>query len=127
MKGKPTRVVLLRNLVGPGNVDDDLEDEVASELQKYGHVQSVLIFEVTEDDFPAEEAVRIFIEFKTTDESRKVQSTVRGRQRKKIGVAFQAATALNGRFFGKRIVRAGYYDEAKFYGCDLAPVAGEFA
>ena len=89
MKGKPTRVVLLRNLVGPGKVDDDLEDEVANELQKYGHVQSVLIFEVTEDNFPAEEAVRTFIEFKTTDESRKVRSTRRGRQRKKMVLVFR--------------------------------------
>jgi len=27
-QGAPTRVVLLRNMVGPGDVDDDLEDEV---------------------------------------------------------------------------------------------------
>lgn len=29
IKGAPTRVVLLRNMVGPGDVDDDLEDEVS--------------------------------------------------------------------------------------------------
>lgn len=28
IRGSPTRVVLLRNMVGPGDVDDDLEDEV---------------------------------------------------------------------------------------------------
>ena len=28
LRGTPTRVVLLRNMVGPGDVDDDLEDEV---------------------------------------------------------------------------------------------------
>lgn len=65
-------MLLLRNLVGPGEVDDDLEDEVAEELQKYGQVQRVLIFEVTESNFPPEEAVRIFVEFKTTDEAHKV-------------------------------------------------------
>jgi hypothetical protein len=27
-QGAPTRVILLRNMVGPGDVDDDLEDEV---------------------------------------------------------------------------------------------------
>ena len=30
IRGTPTRVVLLRNMVGPGDVDDDLEDEVRS-------------------------------------------------------------------------------------------------
>lgn len=72
MKGVPTKVVLLRNLVGPGEVDDDLEDEVASELQKYGTILRVLIFEVTEDNFPPEEAVRIFVEFQSTHEAQQV-------------------------------------------------------
>lgn len=73
--GNPTRVVLLRNLVEPGNIDDDLEDEVAQELQKYGQVQRVLIFEVTEDNYPPEESVRIFVEFQTVEESQKVVQT----------------------------------------------------
>ena len=73
MRGTPSRVVLLRNLVGPGEVDDDLEDEVALELQKYGQVQRVLIFEVTESKFPSEEAIRIFVEFKTIEESQRVR------------------------------------------------------
>eukprot|EP00210_Caulerpa_lentillifera_P004821 g4603.t1 len=74
--GSPTRVVLLRNLVGPGEVDDDLEEEVAQELQNYGQVLSVLIFEVTEDDFPAEEAIRIFVELNTIEEATKAISKV---------------------------------------------------
>ena len=40
MTGTPTRVVLLRNMVGPGEVDDDLEDEVGMECSKYGNVQA---------------------------------------------------------------------------------------
>lgn len=32
-------MVLLRNMVGPGEVDDDLEDEVGMECSKYGNVQ----------------------------------------------------------------------------------------
>ncbi|XP_062229980.1 DNA-damage-repair/toleration protein DRT111, chloroplastic-like [Phragmites australis] len=36
--GLPTRVLLLRNMIGPGEVDDELEDEVASECAKYGTV-----------------------------------------------------------------------------------------
>ena len=39
-QGDPCRVVLLRNMVGPGEVDDDLEDEVGMECSKYGNVQA---------------------------------------------------------------------------------------
>ncbi|KAF9588678.1 hypothetical protein IFM89_014399 [Coptis chinensis] len=34
INGIPTRVLLLRNMVGPGEVNDELEDEVASESVK---------------------------------------------------------------------------------------------
>lgn len=40
VQGTPCRVVLLRNMVGPGEVDDDLEDEVGMECSKYGNVQA---------------------------------------------------------------------------------------
>ncbi|KAJ3105018.1 hypothetical protein HDU97_008626 [Phlyctochytrium planicorne] len=43
---EPSHVILLRNLVGPGEVDASLEDETASECSKYGHVEEVRIFEV---------------------------------------------------------------------------------
>lgn len=33
-------------MVGPGEVDDDLEEEVAEECTKYGEVVRVMIFEV---------------------------------------------------------------------------------
>lgn len=89
-------------------MDDSLEDEVANEAQNYGKVLRVLIFEVTETDFPAEEAIRIFIEFQKLDE------------------AIKAVNAMNGRFFGGRTVKAGFYDEDKFEKCDLAPLPGEF-
>ena len=70
--GTPTRVVLLRNMVGPGEVDPDLEDEVANECSKYGQVQSVMIFEVTTAGFPDDEAVRIFVEFERIEQAVKV-------------------------------------------------------
>lgn len=72
--GTPTRVVLLRNMVGPGEVDPDLEDEVANECSKYGQVQSVMIFEVTTPGFPDDEAVRIFVEFERMEQAVKVCS-----------------------------------------------------
>lgn len=70
--GTPTRVVMLRNMVGPGQVDEDLEDEVANECSKYGQVQSVMIFEVTTPGYPDDQAVRIFVEFERMEQATKV-------------------------------------------------------
>jgi hypothetical protein len=41
-----TQIVLLRNMVGPGEVDDMLQHETADECGKYGKVERCLIFEV---------------------------------------------------------------------------------
>ena len=60
-------------MVGPGQVDPELEEEVAQECTtKYGAVQSVMIFEVTTPGFPPEQAVRIFVEFERVEEATKV-------------------------------------------------------
>ncbi|OIV93333.1 hypothetical protein TanjilG_23269 [Lupinus angustifolius] len=105
--GVPTRVLLLRNMVGPGEVDDELEEEVGSECAKYGTVTRVLIFEITEVNFPVDEAVRIFVQFERSEETTK------------------ALVDLDGRFFGGRVVRASFYDEEKFNKNELAPMPGE--
>ncbi|KAK9151078.1 hypothetical protein Syun_009387 [Stephania yunnanensis] len=105
--GTPTRVLLLRNMVGPGEVDDELEDETASECTKYGTVTRVLIFEITEPDFPTDEAVRIFVQFERSEETTK------------------ALIDLDGRYFGGRVVHATFYDEDRFERNELAPLPGE--
>ncbi|XP_039115275.1 DNA-damage-repair/toleration protein DRT111, chloroplastic [Dioscorea cayenensis subsp. rotundata] len=107
LNGPPTRVLLLRNMVGPGEVDDELEDEVASECAKYGSVTRVLIFEITEPNFPSDEAVRIFIQFERSEETTK------------------ALIDLDGRYFGGRVVRASFYEEERFNRNELAPIPGE--
>lgn len=67
----PSKVVLLRNMVGPGDVDNDLEPEVKDECNtKYGEVVSVVINEL--QNVVAEEAVRIFVEFK------RIESAIKG-------------------------------------------------
>ncbi|CAD6996775.1 splicing factor 45 [Ceratitis capitata] len=92
---EPSKVVLLRNMVGPGDVDEDLEPEVKDECNtKYGEVANVVIHEAF--GTTPEEAVKIFVEFK------------------RIESAIKAVVDLNGRFFGGRQVRAGFYNFDKF-------------
>jgi len=94
-----SKVVLLRNMVGPGEVDEDLEAEVKEECSKYGEVFKCVIFEIpyNTDD----EAVRIFVEFK------------------RVESAIKAVVDLNGRYFGGRIIKAGFYNFDKFRRLDL--------
>ncbi|KAK8753272.1 hypothetical protein OTU49_003650 [Cherax quadricarinatus] len=91
----PSKVALLRNMVGPGEVDDELEPEVREECNgKYGAVVQVVIFEIPRA--VPEEAVRIFVEFQ------------------RVESAIKAVIDLNGRFFGGRQVKAGFYDHEDF-------------
>uniref|UniRef100_A0A667WZM3 Splicing factor 45 n=1 Tax=Myripristis murdjan TaxID=586833 RepID=A0A667WZM3_9TELE len=95
----PTKVVLLRNMVGRGEVDEDLEGETKEECEKYGKVIKCVIFEiagVTDD-----EAVRIFLEFE------------------RVESAIKAVVDLNGRYFGGRVVKACFYNLDKFRVLDL--------
>ena len=58
-------------MVGPGEVDEELEPEVKEECnKKYGDVTKVVIFEL--QNTTPEESVRIFIEFK------RVESAIKG-------------------------------------------------
>ncbi|KAJ3612407.1 hypothetical protein NHX12_020683 [Muraenolepis orangiensis] len=66
----PTKVVILRNMVGRGEVDEDLEGETKEECEKYGKVTKCVIFEIPL--VMEEEAVRIFLEFE------RVESAIKG-------------------------------------------------
>ncbi|XP_068128733.1 splicing factor 45 isoform X2 [Hyperolius riggenbachi] len=95
----PTKVVLLRNMVGAGEVDEDLEAETKEECEKYGKVGKCVIFEIP--GAPDEDAVRIFLEFE------------------RVESAIKAVVDLNGRYFGGRIVKACFYNLDKFRTLDL--------
>ena len=59
-------VVVLRNMVTPDEVDEDLEDEVQEECSKYGQVERVIIYQERQsEDDDADVIVKIFVEFKT--------------------------------------------------------------
>lgn len=103
-----THVLCLRGMVGPGEVDELLEDEVAEECEKWGGVVRVLIFEVTQPSCPPADAVRIFVQFTRPE------------------AAAKARAEMDGRFFGGRTVKANFFAEARLEAMQLAPEPGEF-
>lgn len=101
----PTRVLLLNNLVGAGEVDEDLEGETAEEASKYGKLKRCVIKEIK--GVPDDQAVRIFLEYERSEDATK------------------ALVDMNGRYFGGRVVRARFYDEARFEKGDLEKKDGQ--
>lgn len=101
-----SKVVILRNMVGPEDVDDLLKEEIQEECSKFGLVERVIIYNEkqtdNEEDDNADVIVKIFVEFSLASETEK------------------AKDALNGRYFGGRLVRAELYDQALFDHGDLS-------
>lgn len=95
----PSCVLLLNNLVGAGEVDEDLEGETAEEAGKYGKLKRCAIKEVK--GLPDDEAVRIFLEYERVEDATK------------------ALVDMNGRYFGGRVVKARFFDPARFAAGDL--------
>lgn len=90
-------------MVGPEDIDDDLEGEVTEECGKFGAVNRVIIYQERqgeEDD--AEIIVKIFVEFSEAAEMNK------------------AIQALNNRWFAGRKVVAEVYEYERFNNSDLS-------
>jgi len=103
MRTSETRVMVLRNMVGPEDVDEDLESEVIDECSTYGHVNRVIIYqEKQSEDDDAEVIVKIFVEFKEPSELDK------------------ATKALDGRYFAGRQIKALPFDQHMFDTNDLS-------
>lgn len=104
MRKVESRVVILRNMVAPEDVDESLQEEIQDECSKFGAVDRVIIYneKQSEDDDDAEIIVKIFVEFSQMRE------------------AEAARDALNGRFFGGRLVKAELYDQALFDHSDFS-------
>ena len=100
-RGRPSRVLLMKNMVGPGEVDEDLVNEIGEECSKYGEVAKVSIFEVKEA--ADEEAVRIFVKFQ------------------KQAAAMKAYIEMDKRFFGGRQVWVCFFQEKDFDAGTLGP------
>ncbi|RXM29253.1 Poly(U)-binding-splicing factor PUF60 [Acipenser ruthenus] len=103
MRKQESTVMVLRNMVGPEDIDDDLEGEVTEECGKFGAVNRVIIYQEKQgEEEDAEVIVKIFVEFSTATEMDK------------------GIEALNGRWFGGRKVIAEVYDEERFNNSDLS-------
>jgi len=56
--------MVLRNMVGVDDLDEELETEVTEECGRFGHVKRVIIYqEKQSDDDNADVIVKIFVEF----------------------------------------------------------------
>lgn len=94
--------MVLRNMVGPEDIDDDLEGEVTEECGKYGGVNRVIIYQERQgEEEDAQIIVKIFVEFSSAEEMNK------------------AIQALNNRWFAGRKVVAEVYDQERFNRSDL--------
>lgn len=106
MRAKESKVVILKNMVGPEDVDQTLQEEIQEECGKFGKVNRVIIYNERQHEgyngAEPEIIVKIFVEFGAMAE------------------AEAAVDALNGRYFGGRTVRASIYDQDLFDHGDLS-------
>lgn len=117
-------------MVTADDLDEDLEEEVTSECSKHGSVERVVIYQErqsAEDD--AEVIVKIFVLFMSAaGESIFCVNC----ELSKFPIPFisififvhleteAAQKALDGRWFGGRMIRAELYDQEKFDANDLS-------
>uniref|UniRef100_A0A6P7F6I9 Poly(U)-binding-splicing factor half pint isoform X2 n=1 Tax=Diabrotica virgifera virgifera TaxID=50390 RepID=A0A6P7F6I9_DIAVI len=104
MRKVDSRVVILRNMVGPEDVDEMLQEEIQEECSKFGSVERVIIYneKQSEEDDDSDVIVKIFVEFTETY------------------AAERARDVLNGRYFGGRMVQASLYDQTLFDHSDFS-------
>ncbi|XP_057712584.1 poly(U)-binding-splicing factor PUF60a [Corythoichthys intestinalis] len=102
-RNRQSRVMVLRNMVGQDDIDDDLEGEVTEECGKFGQVKRVVIYQERQgEEEDAAVIIKIFVEFCHTAEMNR------------------AVRALDRRWFGGRKVAAEAYEQERFENNDLS-------
>ena len=91
MRTNRSTVMVLKNMVGINEVDDELEEEIRDECTKYGTVTDVVIVKET-----SLEEVRIFVRFADPTQ------------------AESAVDVFDGRYFDGKTVKAEIYDQILF-------------
>ncbi|CAF90271.1 unnamed protein product, partial [Tetraodon nigroviridis] len=103
LRKQESTVMVLRNMVGPGDIDDALEGEVTEECGKFGRVKRVIVYQERQgEEDGAEVIVKIFVEFG------------------EVAEMDRAIRALNQRWFGGRQVVAEVYAQERFDSSDLS-------
>ncbi|XP_037537883.1 poly(U)-binding-splicing factor PUF60a [Nematolebias whitei] len=103
LRKQESTVMVLRNMVGPDDIDDDLEGEVTEECGKFGRVKRVIIYQERQgEEEDADIIVKIFVEFS------------------EVAEMDRAIQALNNRWFGGRKVVAEVYNQERFDTSDLS-------
>ncbi|KAK6587688.1 Ro ribonucleoprotein-binding 1 [Cryptosporidium xiaoi] len=91
-----SNIILLTNMVGPDEIDDELKEEVKIECSKYGKVYDVRIHVSSHLSKPSDR-VRIFVVFESPS------------------MAQVAVPALNNRWFGGNQVFCSLYNPERYY------------
>ncbi|KAH8740442.1 Ro ribonucleoprotein-binding protein 1 [Cryptosporidium ryanae] len=94
--GQNSNIILLTNMVGPDEIDDELKEEVKIECSKYGKVYDVRIH-VSNNLSKPSDRVRIFVVFESPS------------------MAQIAVPALNNRWFGGNQVFCSLYNPERYY------------
>ncbi|KAI9221378.1 hypothetical protein BC828DRAFT_381161 [Blastocladiella britannica] len=99
----PSAVLLMRNMIGPTELDEYFKEDVEEECGKHGKVLDVVVHVNPGMNGAAmagtnlvESGVRVFVQYSAVEEREK------------------AFTVMNGRFFGGRQVVASEYSQIKF-------------
>jgi hypothetical protein len=96
-------VVVLKNMVNPDEVDEELHDEIEDECRKSGETERVIIYQEKQDESEnAEIVVKIFVEFKDSISAKK------------------AKEAFHNRYFGGKVICAQIYDQELYNNQDLS-------